>query len=146
MATVSYNSVLFTAAEIAGRDRSRINNEDALMLQGFIDTSLQDLWNREAWPDLTPDPQPFVPVSGQILKTAGVLVNPFDPASGTVMGDILGVYRTNPLHSRHSMGHPMEWDEGNGTVRIYGPQLYLGPSGAAWVEYMYAVPDLFDVA
>lgn len=65
MITALYSDISNRAFELAGRTRDKIPPSEAVMMQGFIQADLQDVWNKLPWPDLTPDPISVAPNSNR---------------------------------------------------------------------------------
>lgn len=106
------------------------------MLQGFLATDLQNVWNRAEWPELK---------GGPVAVTVGT-VNPrqFSKNEGNgisgnpqEMGDILGVYDADPTQT--TKYRDIGFEEIDGAVRI-DENL-----GQVFVEYALPYPDLMAI-
>lgn len=53
MKTVTYEQIKQLAVELAGRTRDNVPVSEATMLRSFFAAELPDIWNREAWPELS---------------------------------------------------------------------------------------------
>jgi hypothetical protein len=129
MKTVTYNDIMFAAAEVAGRTRDKIPPSEAIMLQAFLATALRDIWQGAyQWPEL-------IPAIVSVQTTNRV----FSKQEGNAgeMGDILGVWTNNPQVTTsyvmcrfYEQNDAVQLEDGGGTV---------------WVEYMLPRPDLMQV-
>lgn len=153
MKTITYNEVLYRAAEAAGRVRTALPTPEATMLKSIIALELRSIWHYADWNELVPDPL-------QVTVTTSSTSNPYfsknegstDPAAPE-MGDILGIYTDNPRNPT-AQWSDLAFDEGDDVVRLRPPepvqpswpwwyQLVAGvvPS-QVWVEYVLTCPDL----
>lgn len=132
MKTVSYADILYQAAEATGRTRDKLPAQEATMLQGFIATTLREIWNGlYQWPELIPAIRTVTTTAGLFSKNEGS-TNPSTPE----LGDILGVWTANPLSTPNYVA--LRFDEQPGQV-----QLEDG-GGTVYVEYMLPCPDLMS--
>lgn len=76
MITVLYSDIINRAAELAGRTRDKLPVSEATILQGFAAVTLQSVWNKAIWPELTPDPLAIAPSTNrQFSKNEGNALN-----------------------------------------------------------------------
>lgn len=79
METISYNEVLYRAAEAAGRTRDNLPLEEAALLKSVFALQLRPAWLSEDWDDLR---QPILAVT---LDANGAFTSPYlEPIAGTV--------------------------------------------------------------
>lgn len=144
MKTITYNEILYRAAETAGRVRTQIPVPEAAMLKSILSMELRRIWQGMDWNELIPDPIEVAVTDGQFSKNEGS-TNEAAPE----MGDILGVWTGNP---RNYSGQylALAHDEGDGVVRLRPPESGTGDSVSmpetVWVEYQLPCPDLVGVA
>jgi len=82
MKTITYNEMLYRAAEAAGRTRDNLPVEEAAVLKSIFASELPDVWASEDWDDLR---QPLLAVT---LDSTRSFRNPY----GTVeLGEVLAV-------------------------------------------------------
>jgi hypothetical protein len=148
MKTITYNEVLYRAAEAAGRVRSALPVAEATMLKSILALELRSIWYRCDWNELIPDPLQVTVTNAAFSKNEGS-TDPLAPE----LGDILGVYTGNPRNFTQQW-FDLAFDEGDDAVRLRPPeptapawpwwwQLLNGsmPS-TVWVEYQLPCPDL----
>lgn len=115
MRTISYNEVLYRAAEAAGRTRDNLPVTEATLLQSVFNVELARVWASEDWDDLR---QPLLAVT---LDANASFANPWqNPAQLTVSGSLLaaanGVYTGSPVNNVVGL-----WTAANGyTVTLAG--------------------------
>ena len=130
MITVTYNDVLYQAADLAGRQRDTLAVKEATMLQGFIATGLRDIWQGQfQWPELIPDIIAVTTSSKTFSKLEGLTGE---------MGDILGVWNNNPQTTTSYLG--LRFNEQDDKVRIEDG------GGTVYVEYMLPRFDLMTIS
>jgi hypothetical protein len=152
MKTITYNEVLYRAAEAAGRVRTALPVAEATMLKSILAMELRSIWRMCDWNELIPNPLLVTVTNAAFSKNEGST----DEAAPE-LGDILGVYTGNPRDPAQQ-SYELAFDEGDNTVRLRPPE----PSAPAWpwwwqllngampaevyVEYMLPCPDLLAVA
>lgn len=130
MKTVTYNDILYKAAELAGRTRDKLLTIEATMLKGYIAADLIELWNSQAWPDLNPVPLAVTVSSRQFSRNEG---------AANEMGDILCVLSANPLTTSRLRNIGFSEIDGSVVIEEDLAQVY--------VDYILPAPDLMiDVA
>lgn len=153
MRTITYNEILYRAAEAAGRVRTQLPVSEATFLKSVLALELRSIWNRCDWNELIPDPL-------QVTVTTSATSNPyFSKNEGSTdetapeMGDIIGIYTDNPRNPTAQWSE-LGYDEGDDVVRLRAPepvqpswpwwyQLVAGVvPGQVWVEYVKPCPDL----
>jgi hypothetical protein len=122
---MTYNDVLYHAAELAGRTRDKLPLAEAAMLRAFMAVHYRVIWRRAWWPESVVDPEEVAVTNRRFSKRAG---------TETEMGDIVGVYDRDPLAT--TLYEPIEFEERNGEVLVFSP------AAAVWVEYQAPAPDL----
>src|SRR5438105_4551069 len=118
MKTVTYNDVLYRAAELAGRTRDKVPVSEAAMLRGFLAAELMEVWNVAAWPDLTENPEQVTVSDRSFSKREG---------AANEMGDILGVTTADPRTTTKFRN--VSFEEGDGEVKIDAAL------SSVWVEW-----------
>lgn len=110
MATIGYDTIRDYAAVLAERIPLSIDptaglpdSENLILAQTFAN-ELPDLWNREAWPELC-----------AVASTA--LTDGAFTKNTTTMGEILGIYDTDP-RSRTTGWQLLDWQDDETTVRV----------------------------
>lgn len=125
MKTVTYNDILYRAAEMAGRTRDKLPVSEATILRAALAVDLEDVWNKQCWPELIPDPVQVDVESQQFDKDEDE------------MGDVLTVLTANPLVT--TKWRLVGFQERDGAVWIDENR------ASVWVEYLLPMPDLMAV-
>lgn len=129
MKTVTYSTILNLAVEMAGRTRDKLPPSEALIVQSALALDLEDVWTKQVWPDLTPDPAATAVTNQTFSKNEGL--------SGEI-GDVICVLSANPrVTTRY---HHVGFEERDNAVWIDEPLAQV------WVEAMLPMPDLASVA
>lgn len=124
MRTVTYEEIRVLAFRKAGYPRDKAAPSDAEDFRDAMMDQLEDVWNREAWPELVMDFVEVTAVDGQFTKDE------------ETYGDVLSLFHTgNP--NLTTMAVPVAaWVDGGGIVRVSTTETAL------FVEYQMPVPDL----
>lgn len=152
MKTVTYNEVLYRAAESAGRVRTALPTSEATMLKSIIALELGEVWKEADWHFLIPNPLAVTVLTNAnsepyFSKNEGST----DPAAPE-MGDILGVYTADPRNP-NAQAVELAFDEGDNIVRLRPPEptapawplwqtSFNAVPAQVWVEYLLPDPDL----
>ena len=138
MNTITFNEMLYRAAEAAGRTRDKIPVSESTLLKSVFAQELRQVWGSADWNQLIPEP---LAVTVADRKFA----NPYtdDADVETTFGDILGVYSANPRLS--TKARPLDWHQSDGYIHI-APDGIFPTEGTAYVEYMLPATDLLAVA
>lgn len=135
MNPVTYSAIEQLASDLAGYPRDKLPTSDATMLRAFFAAELPELWNREAWPEL----------SDHLEAVSLDANNCFDLRAGDAdeMGDILALITGNsPLTSNQITVLPRE-----NYVRLNERVNVLGSvTGGLYVDWQTPCPDLLDDA
>lgn len=131
MKTTTFGDILNQAAEFAQRTRGKLPAVEQVMLQGYLATDFETLFNSQAWPELVPDfYQPAV-ANRQFSKNGGSDGAGDNPPE---LGDILAVLTANP-HTTPGWHH-VDFTEGDNVVYLESNRT------AVWVEYMLPYPGV----
>lgn len=133
MKTITYNELLYRAAEAAGRTRDNIPTPESTLLKSSFALDLPKIWNGFDWNELIPDPVSVTVADRAFSKNEG---------DNDEMGDILGVYTVDPRTT--SKWVSLEFHEGDNTVRL-PPQSTTLPD-TVFVEYMLPCTDILAIA
>lgn len=139
MNTITYNEMLYRAAEAAGRTRDKIPVSESTLLKSVFAHELRQIWTSYDWNQLIPEP---LAVTVSDRKFA----NPYTDAEAveTTFGDILGVYSANPRTS--TKARPLDWYQSDGYIHIAPDGQDVSEGGTVYVEYMLPPTDLLAVA
>lgn len=102
MKTCTFQDILNQAAEYAQRTRDKILAREQTMLQGFLATEFEQLFNSQPWSFLIPE---FVEVTNIVNNQTSL-----NEGTATEFGDILAVLSANPhltdywRHIKYSLG------------------------------------------
>jgi hypothetical protein len=137
--TITYNEMLYRAAEAAGRTRDKIPVSESALLKSVFAVELLQVWTSSDWNALIPEP---LAVTVSDRKFA----NPYTDAQAvtTTFGDILGVYAANPRTS--TKARPLDWYQSDGYIHLAPDGQAIGDGGVVYVEYMLPPTDLLAVA
>ncbi|CAK0781000.1 hypothetical protein CCP3SC15_850011 [Gammaproteobacteria bacterium] len=125
---MTYDDVLYHAAELAGRTRDKLPLGEAAMLRAFLAVYYRQAWRRAWWPESVVDPEKVTVTNRRFTKREG---------TATEMGDIVGVYDRDPLAT--TLFTPLPFEERNGEV------LVLDPAAEVYVEYQAPAPELLGL-
>lgn len=87
MKTISYNEILYRAAEAAGRTRDNLLASEATVLKSIFAQELRRVWLSEDWDDTR---EPVLTVA---LDADKQFSNPY---SSTDLGEVLGIFTQTP--------------------------------------------------
>lgn len=87
MKTITYNEMLYRAAEAAGRTRDNLPTSEAAVLKSIFASELPDVWMSEDWDDLR---QPILAVT---LDANREFANPYN---STQLGEVLAIFTQDP--------------------------------------------------
>ena len=134
MITTTYQDVMGRAAENAGRTRDKVPPSEQVMLLGWIDSYLHNIWQDAVWPELIVVAAAPVAVANHSFSKNEGSVDPTAPE----MGDILGYYTRAPRNPEDAP--EFDFNEGNGVVNIGSHH------SSVWPVYLLPCPDLTAVA
>ena len=129
-ATVSYQTIWNLAVSLALQTPDNVPDKDSAALQIFMAAELEDLWRKEAWPELCDNLTQVTLANNVFSKNLG---------QANEMGDILGIYDQDPRVTPQWRRFEADriWD-GDG-------QVYVDTGlNQVWVDYQLPCPDLLD--
>lgn len=153
MKTVTYNEVLYRAAEAAGRVRTALPTAEATLLKSILAMELRSIWHRCDWNELIPDPLAVTVLTNAANEPYFSKNEGSTDEAAPELGDILGIYTGDPRNYSQQW-YDMPYDEGDDVVRLRPPeptapawpwwwQLLSGSMPTqVWVEYVKPCPDL----
>jgi hypothetical protein len=155
MKTITYNEILFRAAEAAGRTRDNLPLGEAALLKSVFALELNRVWTGEDWDDLR---QPLLMVAldanNSFLNTYVVVTTVSSPLGDVLystnfpMGEVFGVYDQLP-------GGPTSWQRlefsRTGDTYTVAPKLshpWYGNTpvpSTVYVHFQLPCPDLLAI-
>ena len=143
MKTVTYQNILYRAAEMAKRTRDDIQNEEALMFQMFLGGELQKYWEESDWPELCDNLASYA-----VTNTNGILTVSKNEGQPGEIGDVLGVYWWDPRLFSHA--REIDWHEGNGQIYLVLPNGWGNPPANTsaqnvFIDWQLPSPDLTTI-
>jgi len=129
-ATVTFGTIWNLAVSLALQTPDNVPDKDSAALQIFMAAELEDLWRKEAWPELCDNLTQVTLTNNTFSKNLGL---------ANEIGDVLGIYnldpRVTPCWKRFEADRM--WD-GDG-------QVYVNTGlSQVWVDYCLPCPDLLD--
>ena len=144
MKTITYNEILYRAAEAAGRTRDNLPLGETSLLKSVFALELNRVWTGEDWDDLR------APLLAVALDANNAFPNPYVDANSvsTVLGEVLGVYDQMP-------GGPTAWQRlefsraaDTFTVTPKSSHPWYGNTpvpSTVYVHYQLPCPDLLAI-
>jgi len=127
MRTVTYQRIKELAGQLAGREPAKLPTAEAAMLRTFCAAHLDELWRREAWPELCDHLEAVTLDAAQCFSLR--------EGDGDEIGDVLWLGdadpRTSPTATRLNV-----WTRLNNRVHV------ATTLATIWVDWQTPVPDL----
>ena len=135
MKTITYNEMLYRAAEAAGRTRDNLPVEEAAVLKSIFASELPDVWASEDWDDLR---EPILTVT---LDDNDEFANPYNT---TELGEVLGIYSQDPNGSTpwQRLDFYKQQDQFHVTQGAVDGRVPVPVPDTVYVYYQTACPDL----
>lgn len=138
MKTISYNEVLYRAAEAAGRTRDNLLATEATVLKSIFAVELKKAWMAEDWNDLR-----------QPIYAAALTSNAFSQVTPTECGEIFNIFDQDPNGS--TPWTKLNFDIAGDTVTVrpaterpaYGS---TSVPSTVYVHYQSVCPDLLALS
>jgi len=127
--TITFNEVLCQAAELAGRDRTGIPNDDATLLRGVLSSAVRRRWTAAPWRELIRVEERTV-TGGTISRTE---------TDKTTIGEVMNVYDLD--FRDEASAAPVPWADFDTEICLLG----WDDTATAWAEFWIENPSLLSM-